>query len=65
MITVMKERCVGCSLCVPYCPVEAITCYGRAEVSDTCTSCLSCVEYCPVGALQEPQIGVADDRQKS
>ncbi len=53
MITVFKKRCVGCSLCVPICPEESISCYGKAEVSDTCTECLSCLEFCPVAAPNE------------
>jgi ferredoxin len=52
MIAVIEERCVGCSLCVPVCPVEAISCYGRAVVNEACTECLACIEYCPVGALE-------------
>ena len=53
MITVIENRCVGCSLCVPVCPEEAISCFGKAEVIDNCTECLLCLEYCPVGALEE------------
>jgi Fe-S-cluster-containing hydrogenase component 2 len=34
MIIVIENRCVGCSLCVPVCPEEAISCFGKAEVID-------------------------------
>jgi NAD-dependent dihydropyrimidine dehydrogenase PreA subunit len=57
MITILEEYCVGCALCVPFCPEEAISCYGRVEISECCTECLSCLEYCPVGALKEPEQG--------
>jgi Na+-translocating ferredoxin:NAD+ oxidoreductase RNF subunit RnfB len=26
MITIIEECCVGCALCVPFCPEEAISC---------------------------------------
>ena len=52
MVTVVEECCVGCALCIPICPEEAISCYGRAQVSETCTECLACLEFCPVGALK-------------
>lgn len=54
MIRVIEDLCVGCSLCVPFCPEEALSCYGAAEVSEACTECLTCLEYCPVGALEGP-----------
>jgi NAD-dependent dihydropyrimidine dehydrogenase PreA subunit len=57
MIAILEECCVGCALCVPFCPEEAISCYGRVAVSETCTECLSCLEFCPVGALKEPEPG--------
>ena len=57
MISILEECCVGCALCVPFCPEEAISCYGRVDVSDSCTECLTCLEFCPVGALKEPEQG--------
>jgi NAD-dependent dihydropyrimidine dehydrogenase PreA subunit len=54
MITIDDDQCVGCSLCVPYCPEVALTCYGRVEVNEDCTDCLTCIDYCPVDALKDP-----------
>jgi NAD-dependent dihydropyrimidine dehydrogenase PreA subunit len=53
MISVDDNLCVGCALCVPFCPEDAISSYGLAQVSEDCTECLTCLEYCPVGALKE------------
>ncbi|MBT4091898.1 MAG: 4Fe-4S binding protein, partial [Deltaproteobacteria bacterium] len=46
----IEDRCVGCSLCVPICPEEALSCYGLVIVNEYCTDCLECIEFCPVGA---------------
>ncbi|MBT3260194.1 MAG: 4Fe-4S binding protein [Deltaproteobacteria bacterium] len=53
----IEDRCVGCSLCVPICPEEALSCYGLVIVNEYCTDCLECIEFCPVGAFQEPEQG--------
>lgn len=53
MISVDQNLCVGCALCVPYCPEDAISCYGQARINDNCIDCLACLEYCPVEALKE------------
>lgn len=55
MVTVLKDVCVGCSLCVPICEEKALFCYGLAYVTDDCTGCLDCIECCPVEALQESE----------
>jgi len=57
MIRVIEDLCVGCSMCVPFCPEEALSCCGKAGVSEACTECLTCLEYCPVGALEGPLEG--------
>lgn len=56
---VMKEVCVGCGQCQPYCPAGAIhySDYKSAVDQDSCFECGTCLrsEICPVDAIREPQ----------
>ena len=53
MISVIKENCVGCGICVAICPEDALKVWGMAEViTDRCTQCLTCIDYCPTEALE-------------
>ncbi len=47
-IVVLKEKCVGCRLCLKACPFGAISMPERVAVIDvaTCTLCGACVEAC-------------------
>ena len=59
--------CIGCTLCIKACPVDAI--FGAAKqmhviVNDQCTGCELCVPACPVDciamvAVTEPHSGWA------
>jgi NAD-dependent dihydropyrimidine dehydrogenase PreA subunit len=52
MLTVNEDRCVGCGLCVSFCPLDALKAWGLCRIDrDACNDCLVCLEYCPVDAL--------------
>lgn len=49
-----ESRCIGCTLCIQACPVDAIV--GAAKlmhtiVPDQCTGCDLCVPACPVDCI--------------
>jgi len=49
-----ESRCIGCTKCLPPCPVDAIV--GSKQrmhtvIVDTCTGCELCVAPCPVDCI--------------
>lgn len=49
-----EDNCIGCTLCIQACPVDAIL--GAAKlmhtvIGDECTGCELCVAPCPVDAI--------------
>ena len=49
-----EERCIGCTKCLPPCPVDAIV--GARQrmhtvIADVCTGCELCVAPCPVDCI--------------
>lgn len=52
-IKIIKEKCVGCGLCVKACPFAAIKLENKIAVIDlnTCTLCGACVESCKFKAI--------------
>lgn len=59
--------CIGCTLCIQACPVDAIL--GAAKhmhtiIADECTGCELCVAPCPVDCISMEPIGETPDNWK-
>lgn len=51
-----ESRCIGCTLCIDACPVDAIV--GAAQLMHTvvepwCIGCMLCVPPCPVDCIEK------------
>ena len=53
-VTIDREKCNNCTLCVAACPFSAIRVTSESEVllCDVCGGNPKCVEMCPTGAIQ-------------
>ena len=53
--TIEEVHCIGCTLCIQACPVDAIVGAGKlmhTVVPDLCTGCELCVAPCPVDCIR-------------
>ncbi len=59
---IREDECIGCTKCIPACPVDAIVGTGKhmhTIFTDLCTGCELCIAPCPVDCIDL----VAIDRQ--
>ena len=50
-----EERCIGCTKCLPPCPVDAIVGAPRrmhTVIAELCTGCELCIAPCPVDCIR-------------
>lgn len=62
-----EATCIGCTLCIQACPVDAIL--GAAKhmhtiIASECTGCELCVAPCPVDCISMQPIGETPDNWK-
>lgn len=56
MITIDKENCIGCGLCVEDCPADKLKLEDQKAVyTPQCIQCGHCVAVCPRGAVSIPE----------
>lgn len=55
-----EAHCIGCTLCIQACPVDAIVGANKlmhTVIADLCTGCELCVDPCPVDCIVMTEAG--------
>lgn len=55
-IKVIKDKCIGCKLCIKSCPFDAIDMVGKlAVINEKCTACNQCISACKFNAIEKTE----------
>ena len=63
-IKIIKEKCIGCSVCVKACPFRRAFEFEKydgnklgkvAKINASCTFCNQCLTACKFGAIEETE----------
>ena len=61
LVAVIDEQtCIGCTLCIEACPVDAIVCAAKrmhTVIAAECTGCKLCLPPCPVDCIAMIETG--------
>ncbi|PNK61643.1 RnfABCDGE type electron transport complex subunit B [Psychrobacter sp. FDAARGOS_221] len=61
---IREDDCIGCTKCIPACPVDAIVGTGKhmhTIITDLCTGCELCLPPCPVDCIDLVQVPRASE----
>ncbi|MGB9840073.1 4Fe-4S binding protein [Thermovenabulum sp.] len=50
-VRIDPKKCVGCYMCVGFCPTMAMTVHPEINEPIKCIACGACVKACPTGAI--------------